>query len=473
MDPITIALLAIVALFVTILLGVHIGFALLVISVAGMGALTGRPETAVRLLGSTAFEAVRDYVFAVIPLFVLMGAFMSHSRAAAALYAAAHLFLRKLAGGLAIATVLANAAFAAVTGVSVASAAVFARISLPEMQRHGYQLRFALGSIAGSSVLGMLIPPSLLFILYGILSQVSIGSLFLAGIVPGLLLTLMYAIGIVVMVKLNPGLVNANGASAQGVHGAEAAAGSEQQAPPGGIAAGGEQQAPTGASEGPMEMSGGKALLAAVPVFILLALVLGGIWLGWYTPTEAAAIGAIGALIIGVFLGMRTAGAWDSLLSTARTTGSIMLLLVAASAYSRMLATTGFVDWLETTITPFLVSPTLIIVLAVIMVGLLGAILDSSSILLLTVPLFLPVITAAGIDPLYFGVILVVAVEVGLLTPPFGMVPFAMSAVLGESVKSEDIFAGAIPYVGIMILLIAILIAFPGLSTWLPNLLGF
>lgn len=457
MDPITIALICIVALFAAILLGVHIAFALAMISFVGLFLLTGSVNTAFRLLGSTSFEALRSYIFAVVPLFILMGAFMSNSRAAQTLYSAAYLFLRKVLGGLAIATVFSNAAFAAVTGISIASAAVFSKIALPEMVRHGYQRRFALGTIAGSSVLGMLIPPSVLLIIYGILTQVSIGRLFLAGVVPGLLLATVYSIGIFIMVWRNPRLAGANGASTESVGGEQVM--TERQ------------RATVQGSDSSEETGSLRVLLGAVPILILMVTVLGGIWGGWFTPTEASAIGALGALIIGAFLGMGRKGLWSSFLETAETTGSIMLLLIAASMYSRMLASSNFVSWLETSIAPLLVSPIMVILIFVVILLLLGAVLDSSSILLLMVPLMFPIVSSAGMDPVWFGIVMILTIEMGLLTPPFGMVPFAMSAVVGDQAKSEDIFVGAMPFLIMMLICLVLLIAFPGLSTWLPNLL--
>lgn len=448
MSSITIALLAILVLFVAIFLGSHIGFSLALISFLGMWAVTGSPQIALQLLGTTVFEALRDYIFAVVPLFILMGAFMSNSRAAEYLYAAVQLLLRNVLGGLAIATVVANAIFAAVTGVSVASAAVFSKVALPEMERHGYQQRFALGSIAGSSVLGMLIPPSLLMILYGILTQVSIGRLFLGGVLPGLLLATLYSIGIILMVKFKPDLIapDANSANSE------------------------SQETSVQDSGNSTKPSNLKVLLGAVPLTILVALVIGGIWGGIFTPTEASAIGASGALILGVFLGLRKKNLLNSFLETAQTTGSIMFLLIAAQMYSRMLASTGFIGWLSSSITATLSAPLVITVVYIVIVVLLGTVLDSASIILLTVPVIFPVITAVGADPLWFGIVTIVAVEVGIITPPFGMIPFTMSAVLGDRVNAEDIFIGAFPFVIIMLVFLAVLVAFPSLSTWLPNL---
>jgi C4-dicarboxylate transporter, DctM subunit len=460
-----IGLLSIVVLFAFILSGVHIAVALFLISFVGMVLITGRFDVAMTLLGQTANRAVSDYVFAVVPLFILMGAFMTNSRAASDLYLLLHRVLGAIRGGLGIATVYANAVFAAVTGVSVASAAVFSRIAYPQMVAHGYSKRLSLGTVAGSSVLGMLIPPSLLLILYGILAQVSIGRLFIAGIIPGLLLAFLYSVGIFIMGVLRPESVGR--APKRAV---------ERTGP------GNPHEDTTrvdGPSTAPAEPHGvegadlpfWKLLVRAGPIFGLVALVLGGIWGGYFTPTEAGAVGAMGALVLGGMVGMRGKGFIASFRETAAAAGSILLLLIAASMYSRMLAASGVVGRIGRTFAGWDVSELLIVLLFVVFLIILGAVLDSSSIILLTVPLMMPVITQMDINPLWFGIILIVAVEVGLLTPPFGMVPFTMSGVLGRSATVEDIFIGSFPFFIMMLVLIGLLIAFPGLVTWLPGLL--
>ncbi len=485
MSDVAIAVLSVGALFVFVISGVHIGFALIVTSLVGMIFITGSVDIALNLLVATAYSGVRDYVFAVVPLFILMGAFMTNCRAAESLFSAVNFLFKKLRGGLAIATVYANAIFAAVTGVSVASAAVFSTIAFPQMERYGYSKRLALGSVAGSSVLGMLIPPSLLMILYGILTQVSIGAMFIAGIVPGVLLALMYSIGIMVIGYLRPATVGvtpsavaaprpvavAATSTSTGADTTVASEASEGEALDGGVDELREADVhlPVGGER--KELTFGAAVVGSIPIAALVLLVIGGIWGGIFSPTEASAVGAIGALAIAPFMGMDWRRFFNSFKQTAISTGAILFLLIAAQAYSRMLASSGLVARVGRFINGLEVSDFVIIVLFVLILVVMGAVLDSSSIILLAVPLMYPSIQLLGVDPIWFGIVLIVAVEIGLLTPPFGMVPFAMSAVLGNRAAVDDIFIGSLPFLIIMALFLAILIAFPVLSTWLPGLL--
>lgn len=477
-----IAILSIGALFVSVLSGVPIGFSLLLISFIAMALITNI-DVAFALLEQTAASAVNDYVFAVVPLFIIMGAFMTNSRTAGDLYALLNRMVQWIRGGLGIATVFANAIFASVTGVSVASAAVFSKISYPHMVARGYSRRLALGCVAGSSVLGMLIPPSLLLILFGILTQVSIGALFIAGIIPGLVLSVLYSGGIVLMGFLRPqwvGLPPRGGrVKVEAEERAEERA--EEPLPP---ISGGSPESQVvdelGADlrsateidyQRAMEASFGRLLLRAIPIGILILAVIGGIWGGVFTPTEASGIGALGALVIGVFTGMTRKGFVAAFKETAGATGSILFLLIAAQMYSRMLASSGLIGRLGRIITSWEISHLAIIALFCVILVLLGGILDSSSIILLTVPLMFPVVQQLGLDPVWFGIVMIVAVEIGMLTPPFGMVPFAMMGVLEQDAKLEDIFIGAFPFVIVMVLFVALLILFPALSTWLPGLL--
>ncbi len=494
MTNVTIAVLSVVGLFVLVFAGVPIGFALLATSMIAMVFITG-PDIALDLLSATAYSGVRDYVFAVVPLFILMGAFMTNSRAAQSLFTAVNFLFRRLRGGLAIATVYANAIFAAVTGVSVASAAVFSTIAYPQMVRFGYSKRLALGSVAGSSVLGMLIPPSLLMILYGILTQVSIGAMFVAGIVPGILLAFLYSIGIMLIGYLRPAWVGVrpsvpetkttrapNAAAAHSVTSEAPPLASDVDTSASGDdgAAGSESNPPASAATTPVaeaaeppasEESFGRAVLGSIPIAALVVLVIGGIWGGLFSPTEASAVGAIGALAIAPFMGMNWSRFFLSFKQTAVSAGAILFLLIAAQAYSRMLASSGLVARVGRYINGLEVSELVIIGLFVVILVVMGAVLDSSSIILLAVPLMFPSIQLLGVDPVYFGIVLIVAVEMGLLTPPFGMIPFAMSAVLGREVEVEDIFVGSLPFLLIMVVFLVILIAFPALSTWLPGFL--
>lgn len=436
MDASLIGAIMVGLLVPAILTGAHVGVSLATLSVVGVWWIKGDVLIALRLLGLAAFGAISDYVFGVLPLFVLMGLLSALSGVTADLYDAANRLLLRVRGRLAIATVLANAVFAAITGVSVASAAVFSKVALPEMQRLGYDRGLALGTVGGSSVLGMLIPPSVLLIIYGVLSEESIGRLFMAGIVPGLLLTGVYAAGIYVMVSINPRL-----------------AGQERD-------------------ETPVERAGRLAvLLKPWPILLLILLVLGGIYGGLFTPTEAGAMGAFGALLLALFKRKLTPiRLWETLLDTGHSTAAIFFLLIAASMYSKMLALSGLTVRLSQGLAGFDLPPLVVIgVFLAVLLG-LGTVLDSTSILLVSIPLMLPVVRDLGFDLIWFGIVSVVAVEMGLLTPPFGIVVYTMKAALGDQVSVEEIFRGSAPFLVMMFAVLVMLVIFPGLSTWLPGL---
>lgn len=496
MTDLTIGLVGIVALFVVIMVGVPIAVALIFVSVGCMMLMTDFDLTGL-VVSSSAIGSVRGYIFAAIPMFLLMGALLSNSRASEYLYQAAHIATRRLRGGLAIATVTASAMFAAVTGISVASAAIFSRISVPEMLRHGYSLRLAVGSVGGSSILGALIPPSLLMILYGVLAEVSIGSLFIAGILPGVLLAGLYVLYISYLGWRHPEAVgrplafDSPGLSTDGGPfsvaskafervGTDAAAheflpgateGALAMAVPEGPEVEAEPVLGTDSVSTLPTMGPRRVVAGALPVGVLVAGVIGGIWLGFFTPTESSAVGALGALVLSWIYGLRMEGLIRSFRETAATIGSLMLLLVGAQLYSRTLARSGVISTLNDSISSADPSPKLLLVIFVIVLVLLGAVLDSSSILFIMAPVMAPAVVAAGIDPILFGIIMIVSIEVGMLTPPFGIVVFSMSATLGGSVGVEDIFSGVVPFIVAMILLLALMIAFPPIATWLPSIL--
>ncbi|RLV55664.1 TRAP transporter large permease [Aeromicrobium phragmitis] len=465
-DPL-IGAFAIIALFVLVLGGVHIAFSLMAIALIGMYLLSENLELTALLASNAAFGGVRQYVFVVIPLFILMGAFMSNSAAAHHLFAAAQIGLRRMIGGLGIATVFANALFAAVTGVSAASAAIFSRIAVPEMLKRGYDLRLAVGAVAGSSVLGILIPPSLLLILYGVIGQVSIGRLFLAGIIPGLLLAVFYVVLIVVLGYTRPEWVG------------KVARESRRRRAEVSASVGGSRSSELAIGDGPnshfvaevsaVSRNPAARIMATVPVLFLFAAVIGGIWLGWYTPTEASAIGALGALIIAVGYGMRKDRMIESFRETAASIGAIMLLLIAAQMYSKMLSRSGLIFELGGWLQSINLGPYVVIALFVVVLLLMGSILDSSSIVLIMVPVMVPVALMLELDPIWFGIVMIIAIEIGVLTPPFGMVPYVMSAVLKPRVSVGKIFIGASPFVFCNLLLLVLVVIFPELATWLPN----
>jgi len=423
-----------------IMMGVHVAFILTSSAVLGLWLITGRIEIGIKLLATTAFSAIMDYVFAVVPFFVAMGLISSISGASEILYSAANTLTARIRGGLGIATVLANAVFAAITGVSVASAAVFSKISLPSMLAHGYEKKFALGIVAGSSVLGMLIPPSILFVVYGILADEAIGKLLIAGIIPGLILTGIYSAGITFMVWRRPHLI----------------------------------ALPSGQKENPKpsfrEMV--RAIASCWGIMFVIFITMGGIWFGFFTPTEAGAVGAMGTLILGlIYRQINWPKFWRVLLETGITTSSILILLISAQSFARMLGHSGVVNWFSNYILSLPVPPMVIILLFLIIFLVLGCFIDSTSILLLTMPLMLPVVNKLGYDLIWFGVVAVVTIEVGIITPPFGLVVFAMKAALGDEAEVWDIFRGSFPFEFMMGILIILLLLFPKLSTWLPSLM--
>jgi tripartite ATP-independent transporter DctM subunit len=436
MDPNTIALVSVAGVFVLVLLGVHIGVALAVLSVGGIWAITGKPAVAISLLNTTAYQAVMDYVFAVIPLFVLMGILANLSGATRDLFSSAQVMFGRIRGGLGIATVFANAVFAAITGVSVASAAVFSKLAVPEMLRLKYDRKFALGIVGGSAILGMLIPPSILMIVYGVLTEQSIGKLFMAGVGPGMVVVVVLAAGIWLRVRLSPEL----GGHVEGI------------------------PAPSFA----------EVMRAAVKpwgVVSLIALVLGGLYGGIFTPTEAGAVGAAGALVLALVARQVSLASTLGVLSEiGRSTASIFLLLIAAQMYSRMLTLSGLAAHLSDWAAALPVAPIVIVLAFILVFLLLGMIIDSVSILLLTIPIMYPVIIKLGFDPIWFGMVSILAIEIGLLTPPFGMVVFAMKSSLGDSATIEEIFAGSMPFTFKLLVALGIVLAFPAISTWLPSL---
>jgi len=438
------AITLIVSLLILVALGVHIAIALGMTSALGIYFVTGDIHVVATMLGSTAYEALRDYVFAVIPLFMLMGEFIGKSGAVTDVYRGLNRGLRRLPGRLAIATVLGNAMFSFVTGVSIASAAAFSRIAYPEMSRFGYHKGFALGTVAGSSCLGMLIPPSVLMIVWGILTEKSIGQIFLAGVLPGLLLTLMFVGYIFMMALFRPSWVGS------GVNSRSQESSSDDQ------------------------VTLAAFLTSITGILAVIVAVLGGIWFGVFTPTEGAGAGAFIGLVLGIVKGMRYRGIIDSILSVGRTSAPILLLLVAASLYSRTLAMTGLANaiqdlFLGTGLTPFLIIAVMVVVWFV-----LGMVIDSISIMLLTVPIFAPIAEQLGYDPIAFAIVGILAIEAGLLTPPFGLLVYTVkSAVQDEdpSITIVQIFKSSMPYWVIILIAVTLIINFPQIAIWLPSLL--
>ncbi len=431
-----IGLFSVLAILILIYSGMYVPVALGLVSFVSVWLLRGTLEAPVYLLTLAASNSLEDYIFGVIPLFVLMGLLVSQCELGRDIYEVANHLLRRLRGGLGVATVVANAAFAAITGVSIASAAVFTRVSVPEMMRFGYQPRFAVGVVAGSSVLGMLIPPSVMLIIYALITEQSVADLFTAGIVPGLLLSLSYAAAIVAMARFAPRYVGGQ------EHSDRVAAGERDMSP--------------------------RELLAKIgPFVVLILLVLGGIYGGLFTPTEAGAVGALGALVTALIKRkLSRSGLWTVLVETGHIAASILMLIVAATMYSRMLALSGLPSDLGEWIGQSEIGLYGILAIYVVLLIVMGTILDTTSIILIMVPLFLPVMDPYNINLVWFGIVTIVGAEIGLLTPPLGIACYVIKASLAaeERISLYDIFAGAFPFAVIMLLVLILLIIFPAIS---------
>lgn len=438
MSEITLGFVLIGALVALVLLGMHIAVALFSVAIAGVWLLRDNFELSMRLLSLSAYNGIADYLFATIPLFVLMGLIVSISNIGRDTFDVAEYLLRRLRGGLGVATVAANTVFAAVTGVSIASAAVFTKVAVPEMTRYGYRPAFAAGTVAGSSVLGMLIPPSLLLIIYGVLAEQSIGSLFIAGVIPGILLAFGFAGIIMLLTIVAPHFVYVDG-----------------------------KPKPPLAGEAAKTMSFSEMIGKLVPIVLLVALVLGGLYTGFFTPTEAGGIGAFGAFVIALFRrSLNLTKIWQVLKDTGMVSVTILILLIAASFYSRMLSVAGIPNAIGDLVAGSGLGPYGFLTLYILIVLLMGMFLDSSSILLIMVPIATPIAQSLGFDLIQFGIVTVLAVEIGLLTPPFGISVFTVHSTLANrSIGVEQIFAGAMPFIGIMLLVMILVAAFPFLST--------
>jgi C4-dicarboxylate transporter, DctM subunit len=443
-------LLIVGVLLSLVFLGVHIAVALGVTSVLGLYLMQGDMSAVAAFVSNTAFKAIRDYVFAVIPLFMLMGEFLAKCGAARDLFALVNRLTRWLPGRLGIATVLANAVFAFVTGVSIAAAAAFSRIAWPEMQRHGYERKFALGCIAGSACLGMLIPPSVLMIVWGVLTEQAIGKLFIAGIVPGFLVATVYSAYILYVAITQPERVGEGPKAAMVRQPRTLSAAAVPEA-------------------GEPDLQG--VLVSTLLVVILVFGVLGGIWFGFFTPTEGAGVGAAAALVLAVGKGLRAREVFEVILTVGRTSAPLLLLLVMAQLYSRVLSMTGITGAAKALFLNSGLDAYSILAIMVLVWFVLGCIIDSISIILLTVPVFGPIAVALGFDPIAFAILGIIAIETGLLTPPFGILVFTVKAALPhENVSLSEIFAGAIPYWICLLVAIVAIALFPELATWLPNL---
>ena len=447
MEAFEIALISVVMMLLLIYLGMHIAVTLALISFVGAWVIKGNAVVAISLLWISAHQTVNNFVFAVIPLFVLMGFLVSAAGMGRDAYEIGQMLLRRLCGGLGMATVVANAIFAAITGVSVASASVFSKIAVPEMIRHGYTGRFAVGTVAGSSVLGMLIPPSVLLIIYALIVEESVGDLFIAGIGPGLLLTLVYCGMIYLMARFLPKMVFASGTFS-------------------------DQAAAQESTEADAE-DVGSALGKIIPIMLLITLVMGGLYGGVFTPVEAGAAGAFLALIFAVMRRKLTFQTlWSVLIDTGKVSATLLFLIVAASMYSRMLGMSGLPGEMAEIFNELGAGFYGMLALYVVIVIILGTIVDSVSIMLIMVPLFIGALKFYEIDLVWFGVVTVIATEIGLLTPPLGLAVYVVHSTLSRpDISLKEIFLGSAPFALAMLFALILIIVFPSLSTFLVHAL--
>jgi C4-dicarboxylate transporter DctM subunit len=433
MSPDVVALIGFLVLFILMLLRVPVGMAMGLVGVAGYSYIVG-VGPAMKLIGQTSMRTVTDYTFGVIPMFMLMGAFVTISGVSNELFRAANSFVGHLRGGLGVATVIACGGFAAICGSSVATAATFAGVAYPEMRRYGYPKSFSTGVIAAGGTLGAMLPPSTVLAVYAIITQQDIGKLFMAGILPGLLAITMYVITIAILVKLKPGLL------------------------------------PAGEFKPWKErFKGLKDVWAPLALF---AFVIGGLYGGLFTPTEAGGMGAGGAFLLGVLRGkLSRAQVREALLQATRTSAAVFTVLIGALLFGYFLTITQTPQKLTEFLTGLGLGPYGVLALIMVMYLVLGCLMDAMAMIILTVPIIFPVITGLGFDPIWFGIIIVMTVELGLIHPPVGMNVFVIKSVV-KDVSFTTIFKGVIPFVITDLIRLLILIAFPVIALYLPQRMG-
>ncbi|MFC1915371.1 TRAP transporter large permease [Chloroflexota bacterium] len=433
MDTVLIGYLGVLALFVLLALGVHVGIALTVIGFVGVWLIQGSIMAGLGLMHVSAFYKIVHYSLTCLPLFILMGYFALHAGISTEVFSAASKWVGRLPGGLAIATVMGNAAFGAVTGSSIVATTVFTKVSYPEMMRFNYDKKFACGTVVGGAMLGMLIPPSILMVLYGIITEQSIAHLLMAGIGPGLLLASMFSILCFFMAFFNPKLA---------------------PMPP---------QAVT-FKEKIVSLKGTWGIIAVA------GLLLGGLYTGLFSPTEAGAVGAFGVFVVAmVKRQLNWSKITEAVVEAVRVNAAIFLVLVGATIFSRFIGlstiTSELTKWVAAAGMPVMAMIAIFMVLYLV----LGCLLDSMSMMLITLPILDPLITGMGLDRIWFAMCVIMAIECGLLTPPFGLNIYAMKAVLGDEVELMDIFKGAFPFFLVSLAALVIIMYVKPISVFLPR----
>jgi len=425
-----VAILGFLTLFTLMLLRVPVGMALGLVGVSGFAYLVG-PGPAFKIVGHTSMRTVTDYTFGVIPMFLLMGAFVTNSGMSQELFRAANAFLGHRRGGLGIATIAACGGFAAISGSSVATAATFSTVAYPEMRRYGYPQSFAAGVIAAGGTLGAMLPPSTVLAVYGIITEQDIGKLFIAGIIPGILAASMYMITVTIIGYARPGYLPAGPRSTW-----------------------------------KERVAGMRDIWATLVLFVF---VIGGMYGGLFTPTEAGGMGAGGAFLIGVLRGrLDKQDIRRSLLQATRTAAAVFTVLIGALLFGYFLTVTQTPQKVTAFLTGLGIGRYGVLALIMVMYLVLGCLMDALAMVILTVPIIFPVIKELGFDPIWFGIIIVMTVELGLIHPPVGMIVFVIKSVIPD-LNFSTIFYGVLPFIVTDLIRLVILIAFPILALWLPS----
>jgi len=432
MTPLAIGLIGLAVLFVLLLSRMPIGLVMALVGFAGFAIIAGFSD-ALGILGTVPYATFANYNMSIIPLFILMGAFCYYSGLSKDLYDTVHAWIGHFRGGLSMATVGACAGFAAVSGSSLATAATMGTVALPEMKRYKYDDRLATGAVAAGGTIGILIPPSIVLILYAVITEQSIGKLFLAGIIPGVLEALFYLLTIYILCKFNP-----------------------QLGPPG---------------PGTTFKQKIVSLSNSWVVLVLFVVIMGGLYLGWFSPIEASGIGAFGAFIFAL---LRKKLPWrslkESLFDTGKTTVMIFIILLGAMIFGYFLAVSRLPYELAATIGDLSVNRYVILAIILVFYLFLGAVMDSLAMMLLTVPIFFPLVLELGFNPIWFGILIVRVCEIGLITPPVGLNVYIIRGV-AKDVPMQTIFRGIAPFLIADVLHVALLVAFPQISLFLPNLM--
>jgi C4-dicarboxylate transporter DctM subunit len=429
MDPLTLGIVVVAAMLVVVLLGLPVGYALLGAGTIGYAVLSG-PSQALTQVGLALWDNGTNFLFIAVPLFILMGQLIFHAGLAEDIFSLAQRALRRLPGGLGVSTVLASAGFGAVTGSSVAAVATMGNIAVPQMIKRGYSDKLSTATVASAATLAIIIPPSVPLVIYGVWSETSIGALFIAGIVPGLILMLAFVATVMLQRRQYAAAARAEPAAADRPLSAHA--------------------------------------VGLVSVIVIFVIVIGGIYAGVFTPTEASGVGVLSVLAIAlVSRRLSLTMMRDALKETIRTSAAIFLILTGGIILSRFLVQTRLTDAVVGLVSDLDASPQVILLALALVYLLLGAIMDTFGMLILTLPLVLPITLALGYDPIWTGIYLTILMEIAMLTPPIGLNVFVLERATG--VPASRIFAGVWPFVAAALAVVVLLIYFPQIATWLPQ----